>query len=303
LRISYSPGYVAPLPDGHIFPMKKFSGLYNFLIDKNLFSVSDFIEPGMVDFANLCTVHTPRYGFGVWNGDLNRKEIRKMGLPWSKDLAIRSRLAVQGTINTGIMALQDGIAGNLAGGTHHAMPDYGEGFCVYNDVAVAIKVLRQSKWVNRVLVIDCDVHQGNGTAEIFKDEPDVYTFSIHGEKNYPFIKPPSTFDIGLADKTGDREYIHTLSDALDKIFSEFEPELVFYLAGIDPLESDHFGRLSLTLKGLEERDRLVIETVTQKEIPLALLLSGGYAPTLEQTVEAHAIMYAAAKEISAPYFH
>jgi acetoin utilization deacetylase AcuC-like enzyme len=200
------------------------------------------------------------------------------------------------------MALQDGIAGNLAGGTHHAMPDHGEGFCVYNDVAVAIKVLRQSKWVNKVLIIDVDVHQGNGNAAIFQNEPDVYTFSIHGEKNYPFVKPPSDLDVGLPDKTRDKSYLKTLSDSLDKVFNEFSPDLVFYLAGIDPLEEDHFGRLSLSLKGMEERERMVIETVTQKEIPLALLLSGGYAPTIQKTVEAHAIMYKAAKEISAPYF-
>lgn len=303
MRISYSPGYVSTLPDEHIFPMKKFSGLYNYLVSNSIFKPSDFVEPGMVDFANLLTVHTPRYGYGVWNGDLDRKEIRRMGLPWTKDLAIRSRLAVQGTINTGLMALQDGISGNLAGGTHHAMPDYGEGFCVYNDVAVAIKVLRQSKWVNKVLVIDCDVHQGNGTAEIFKDEPDVYTFSIHGEKNYPFVKPPSTLDIGLMDGTKDKEYNQTLTDALSTIFDEFEPDLVFYLAGVDPLETDHFGRLSLSLQGIKERERIVIETVTQKEIPLAFLLSGGYAPTLQQTVEAHAVMFKEALDITSPFFH
>ncbi len=283
--------------------MKKFSGLHQYLIDNGTFSESAFIEPGMVDFANLLTVHTERYGEGVWTGNLTKKEIRRMGLPWSKELAIRSRLAVQGTINAGIMALQDGISGNLAGGTHHAMPDHGEGFCVYNDVAVAVKVLRNSKWAKRILILDCDVHQGNGNAEIFSDEPDVYTFSIHGEKNYPFIKPPSTYDIGLPDETGDKVYVQTLIDALGKIFSEFTPDLVFYLAGIDPLKTDHFGRLSLSTKGLEERDRLVIETITQKEIPLVLLLSGGYAPTLQQTVEAHAIMYKAASEITAPYFH
>lgn len=303
MRISYSPGYVAPLPDGHVFPMKKFSGLHRFLIDTGLTKSSNFIEPSLVDFGNLCTVHTPRYGYGIWNGDLTKKEIRRLGLPWSKGLAIRSRLAVQGTINAGIMALQDGISGNLAGGTHHSMPDYGEGFCVYNDVAVAIRVLQQSKWVSNVLVIDCDVHQGNGTAEIFKDDPNVYTFSIHGEKNYPFKKPPSTFDIGLPDKTGDMYYINTLNDALNKIFSEFKPDLVFYLGGIDPLDTDHFGRLSLSLKGLEERERLVVETVTQMEIPLVVLLSGGYAPSLLETVEAHSIMYKAALELSAPYFH
>jgi acetoin utilization deacetylase AcuC-like enzyme len=302
MRISYSPGYVAPLPDGHIFPMKKFSGLHDYLIDSGLFRESDVVEPSMADFASLYSVHTQRYAQGVWTGNLSRKEIRRMGLTWSKELAIRSRLAVQGTINTGLMALTDGIAGNLAGGTHHAMPDWGEGFCVYNDVAVAIQVLRQSKWVNKVLVIDCDVHQGNGNAAFFEHEPDVYTFSIHGEKNYPFVKPPSSLDVGLADGTGDRDYLRALSDALDRIFGEFEPDLVFYLAGIDPLEEDHFGRLSLSVKGLEERDRMVIESVTRKEVPLALLLSGGYAPTVRQTVMAHAIMYKVAKQMTASYF-
>lgn len=301
-KISYSIGYVAPLPEGHIFPMKKFSGLYSYLTSNGIFPESAFIEPSMVDFGTLCSVHTPRYGEGVWTGNLTKKEIRRMGLPWSKSLAIRSRLAVQGTINAALMALQEGIAGNLAGGTHHSMPDHGEGFCVYNDVAVAIKTLRQSMWVRNVLVIDCDVHQGNGTAEIFKDEPEVFTFSIHGEKNYPFVKPPSTLDIGMPDKTGDRDYINTLTDALGDILARFQPDLVFYLGGIDPLETDHFGRLSLTLNGLMERERLVIETITQKEIPLVLLLSGGYAPSLRETVEAHALMYKAALEISAPYF-
>lgn len=303
MRVSYSPGYVAPLPDGHIFPMKKFSGLHEYLLAKGIIDDKNIVEPGLVDFVNLNLVHTPRYANGLWTGDLSKKEIRKLGLPWSKGLAVRSRLAVQGTINAAIMALQDGISGNLAGGTHHAMPDGGEGFCVFNDVAVAIKVLKQAKWANKILTIDCDVHQGNGTADIFKHDDDVYTFSVHGEKNYPFVKPPSTYDIGLPDGTGDQHYLNTLTDALSKIFNEFTPDLVFYLAGIDPLETDHFGRLSLTLNGLLERERLVIETVTQKEIPLVLLLSGGYAPTLGQTVEAHAIMYQEAKEISKPYFH
>ncbi len=303
MRVSYSFGYDAPLPDDHIFPMKKFTGLHRYLLNHEIIKEKDIVEPSLVDFVNLNLVHTAKYSNDVWRGTLSKKEIRKIGLPWSEGLAIRSRLAVQGTINAGIMALQDGISGNLAGGTHHAMPNAGEGFCVFNDVAVAIKVLKQTKWANKILVIDCDVHQGNGTAEIFKDDPDVYTFSIHGEKNYPFVKPPSTYDIGLPDGTGDREYHQTLTDALSIIFENFQPDLVFYLAGIDPLESDHFGRLSLTLKGLRERERTVIETVTQKEIPLVLLLSGGYAPTLVQTVEAHAIMYKEAVEISKPYFH
>ncbi|MEX0723936.1 MAG: histone deacetylase [Gracilimonas sp.] len=277
--------------------MKKFSGLHSYLTDTGVISKSEVVEPSLVDFSNLITAHTERYAKAVWTGDLDRKEIRRMGLPWSKSLAIRSRLAVQGTINAGLMALQDGIAGNLAGGTHHSMPDHGEGFCVYNDVAVAIKVLKQSMWVNKVLVVDCDVHQGNGTAHIFRDDPNVFTFSIHGEKNYPFQKPPSDLDIGLPDKTGDKEYHEILISAIDQILSEFKPDLVFYLGGIDPLETDHFGRLSLTLSGLRERERIAIESITQKDIPLVLLLSGGYAPTLHDTVVAHAQMYEVAKEM------
>ena len=193
MRVSYSPGYVADIPDDHIFPMKKFRGLHRYLLDKGVLKASEIIEPSMVDHSNLIMAHTPRYAQAIWEGTLDRKEERRMGLPWSKSLAIRSRLAVQGTINAGLMALQDGIAGNLAGGTHHAMPDLGEGFCVFNDVAVAIKVLQQSKWVNKVMVIDCDVHQGNGTAHIFADDPSVFTFSIHGEKKLPIQKTTLEF--------------------------------------------------------------------------------------------------------------
>jgi acetoin utilization deacetylase AcuC-like enzyme len=277
--------------------MKKFRGLHEYLLQKGVISISEVIQPPMVDMSHLLLAHTDRYANGVWKGSLSKKEVRKMGLPWTKSLAVRSRHAVQGTINAGLMALQDGIAGNLAGGTHHAMPDHGEGFCVFNDVAVAIKVLQHSKWVNKVLVIDCDVHQGNGTAQIFSGDPSVFTFSMHGEKNYPFHKPPSDLDIGLPDKTGDSDYHKQLIDALDSILTTFIPDLVFYLGGIDPLETDHFGRLALTLKGLRERERIVIETISGKEFPLVLLLSGGYAPTLEETVIAHAQMYKVAKEM------
>lgn len=283
--------------------MKKFVVLHRYLLDKGIITESQVIEPSLVDFSSLCSVHSPRYASAVWNGTLSRKEERRMGLPWSKSLAIRSRLAVQGTINAGLMALQDGVSGNLAGGTHHAMPDLGEGFCVYNDVAVAIRVLKQAMWVRKVLVIDCDVHQGNGTAEIFKDDEDVYTFSIHGEKNYPFKKPPSTYDIGLPDKTGDAEYINVLSDALSQMYSKFKPDLIFYLAGIDPLETDHFGRLSLTKKGLRERDRIVISSAADRDIPITLLLSGGYSPSVRETAENHAILYESATDIYSSRFN
>lgn len=290
------------MPKEHIFPMKKFSGLHRYLLINNIIREQDVVEPSLADFSNLYTVHTKRYSDGVWTGNLSKKEIRKMGLPWSKELAIRSRLAVQGTLNASIMALQDGMSGNLAGGTHHAMADGGEGFCVYNDVAVAIRVLKQAKWVQKVLVIDCDVHQGNGTAEIFKDDTDVYTFSIHGEKNYPFKKPPSSLDIGLPDKTGDTDYLLTLEKALNHIFEEFSPDLVYYLAGIDPLETDHFGRLSLTLNGLEERERIVIEAAGKRDYPLVLLLSGGYAPSVDQTVKAHSLLYKSGQHLMPKYY-
>lgn len=302
MRVSYSPGYVAPLPEGHIFPMKKFSSLHHYLLQKNVIKEQNVIEPSLAEFANLYTAHTQRYSDSVWTGTLSRKEIRKMGLPWSKELAIRSRLAVQGTINASIMALQDGMSGNLAGGTHHAMPDGGEGFCVYNDVAVAIRVLKQAKWIQKALVIDCDVHQGNGTAEMFKNDRDVFTFSIHGEKNYPFKKPPSSFDIGLPDRTGDDEYLKVLENALNRIYKDFAPDLVFYLAGIDPLETDHFGRLSLTMRGLEARDRLVIEATGERNHPIVLLLSGGYAPTIDQTVEAHSLLYKTGHNLMPKYY-
>jgi len=297
MRVSYSAGYYAPIPKEHIFPMGKFAGLHRYLLDTSVISQKDVVEPSLVDFAHLLCLHTSRYATGIWEGSLSKKEIRRLGLPWSKKLAIRSRLAVQGTINAALMALQDGIAGNLAGGTHHAMPDHGEGFCVFNDVAVAVKTLRHSKWVKHVLVLDCDVHQGNGTAYAFQDEPEVFTCSIHGEKNYPFVKPPSDLDVGLPDGTTDSEYKQVLIDTIDRIFGKFKPDLVFYLGGIDPLETDHFGRLSLTLNGLRERDRIVIETITGKNIPLVLLLSGGYGPTLQDTVVAHAQMYQVAKEL------
>lgn len=297
MRVSYSTGYYAEIPDEHIFPMKKFQGLYDYLTDRNIISEHHIIEPTMIDMHDLLTVHSPEYANAVWDGSLTRKEERRMGLPWTKSLAIRSRLAVQGTLNAGLMALQDGIAGNLAGGTHHAMPEHGEGFCVFNDVAVAIRVLKQSKWVNKVLVIDCDVHQGNGTAFTFAGDEDVFTFSIHGANNYPFKKPPSDLDVGLPDGTGDQEYKKALIDALHTILDQFTPDLVFYLGGIDPLETDHFGRLSLSLAGLKERDRIVLESIKQQNIPLVLLLSGGYAPTLKETVVAHAQMYEVAKEM------
>lgn len=297
MRVSYAPGYYAPIQEDHVFPMRKFEQLHRYLLDTGTLRDMDVITPREADYTDLSLVHTDYYLSGILDGQLTRKEERRLGLPWSPGLARRSRLAVQGTMNAAMMALQDGVAGNLAGGTHHSMPNHGEGFCVFNDVAIAIRSLRRSMWINRVMVIDCDVHQGNGTAHIFADDPNVFTFSMHGEKNYPFRKPPSSLDIGLPDKTGNAEYLKTLVQALDTIFSRFQPDIVFYLGGIDPLETDHFGRLSLTLKGLREREETVIRYVKEKNIPLLLLLSGGYAPTVAETARAHAQMFEVATEV------
>ena len=291
MRVSYSPGYTAEIPAKHIFPMGKFDGLHRYLTERQILSESQIIEPRLADPSTLRQYHTERYLNCILHGLLDRKEERRLGLPWSKSLAIRSRLAVQGTINASLMALQDGISGNLAGGTHHSFPDHGEGFCVFNDVGIAIRTLKQAMWIKKALIIDCDVHQGNGNAAFFAGDNDVFTFSIHGEKNFPFKKPPSDLDIGLPDKTADKEYLETLDAALNNILSGFTPDLVYYLGGIDILETDHFGRLAISRNGLRERDRIVIERMFNAGIPLVLVLSGGYAPTLQETVSAHANMF------------
>lgn len=296
-RVSYSPGYYAPIPENHAFPMRKFEGLFRYLTEQQIIPLNNVIEPTLAEVSALMKVHSQAYINEIQFGFEDKKRERRLGLPWSKGLCNRSFLAVQGTMNAALMALQDGISGNLAGGTHHAFPDHGEGFCVFNDVAVAIQNLRASMWFKKVLIVDCDVHQGNGTAAFFANDSDVFTFSIHGEKNYPFSKPPSDLDIGLPDKTNDSDYLKVLETALAKILSNFNPDIVFYLGGIDVLEDDRFGRISLSMDGLRKRDECVIEAITQKHIPLVLLLSGGYAPSLDQTVKAHASMFLAAKQI------
>lgn len=296
MRVSYHPGYYAEISDEHVFPMRKFEGLHAYLLEHKVINPKEVIPPKQVDFQHLYLVHSRQYVSDIMNGTLTRKEERRLGLPWSPSLAVRSRLAVQGTMNASLMALQDGIAGNLAGGTHHAYPGHGEGFCVYNDVSVAIRALKWSKWVSRVLVVDCDVHQGNGTAAIFADDPDVFTFSMHGEKNYPFRKPPSDRDVPLEDGMRDRRYLEILERELNSVLDRFNPDIVFYLGGIDPLSDDKYGRLELSMKGLEEREELVIRKITGMNLPLVLLISGGgYGPPLEDTIKAHATMYEVAK--------
>lgn len=303
MRVSYHDGYTVPLPERHPFPMGKFAALHALLLREGVVRPDEVVAPREADRADLLLVHTPRYLDALFSGTMSPAEVRRMGLPWSPGLVRRSVLAVQGTINAASMALLDGVAGNLAGGTHHAMPDGGEGFCVLNDVAVALRVLQRSGWIRRALVVDLDVHQGNGNAAFFGDERawpagGVYTLSLHGEKNFPFRKPPSTRDVGLPDGTGDEAYLDALARGLPEALDAARPDLVVYLAGVDVVAGDRFGRLALSRGGLARRDRFVCETVRAVGVPLCLLLSGGYArrgpggaSLPDETADLHATVY------------
>ncbi len=297
MRVSWSPGYVVPLPEGHPFPMGKFAALHRILLAEGVVRPQDVIEPHEAQWADLRLAHGGGYLGALADGSLERAAERRMGLPWSLALVRRSRLATQGTLNAALMALEDGVAGNLAGGTHHAFADWGEGFCVLNDVAVSIRVLKRRGFVRRVLVVDLDVHQGNGTAAIFAGDPDVFTFSVHGEKNFPFRKETSSLDVGLPDGTGDTAYLDALARHLGGVFAETRPDLVFYLAGVDPVAGDRFGRLALTPTGLRERDRFVLQTVRRLGAPVVIVLSGGYAPTPERTADLHATVFREAADV------
>ncbi len=304
MRVSYSDGYVVALPEGHPFPMEKFPALRDILLRDGLLRPGDIGVPAPADWDQLRLVHTNQYLDTLRHGRMDRKAERRMGLPWSEQLVQRSRLAVGGTVQAARMALQDGIAANLAGGTHHAFPDHAEGFCVLNDMGVAIRLLRAEGHIERALVIDLDVHQGNGTAAVFAQDEASFTFSMHGERNYPFAKVASSLDVGLPDGTGDADYLAQLQTHLPAIFAAARPDLVFYLAGVDPLAGDRFGRLQLTEAGLRQRDRAVLSTIRQHDVPAVLLMSGGYAPTPQETARLHAITHhEAAAVFSLPSLH
>ena len=295
-RLFYSPYYYVEIGEGHVFPIKKFELVRNKLLAEGTLTSVEIIEPQPAPVEAVRLVHTEDYISRLIEGTLTAKEIRKLGLPWSKSLVRRSFLATSGTIGAAKHALNSGTASNLAGGTHHAYPDRGEGFCVLNDVAVAIRVLQKEKLAERFLVIDCDVHQGNGTAFIFKDDREVFTFSMHGAKNYPLFKEVSNLDIELPDKTGDREYLETLEEALPRIFLH-NPDIIFYLGGADPFEKDKLGRLNLTMEGLKKRDEMVLTFAKDHHTPVVTTMSGGYALDINDTVEIHANTIRVVKQV------
>jgi acetoin utilization deacetylase AcuC-like enzyme len=292
-----SDHYVIELPPHHSFPIQKYRLVREAMLADGTLGPGDLLEPDLADPRDIRLVHTAEYWERLSTGTLEPTALRRLGLPWSESLVRRSRASVQGTLTASRIAIRDGIGINLAGGTHHAFADRGEGYCVLNDIAVAIRVLQRDAWMQRVAIIDCDVHQGNGTAAIFAGEADVFTFSMHGAKNYPLVKVPGSLDIPLEDGTGDEEYLKELREAVPWILETFRPGLIFYLAGVDPHERDRLGRLRLTHAGLRARDEYVLQTCRNAGIPVAVTLGGGYGHDLQDTVLAHCNTVRAARAV------
>ena len=293
----YSDHYVIDLPATHSFPIQKYRLIRERLLSEGTLGPDALLEPTPAAPEDICRVHTREYWERLSAGTLSPKAIRRMGLPWSEALVGRSRASVQGTLSAARIAIRELVGINLAGGTHHAFPDHGEGYCVLNDIAIAIRALQHDAWMQRMAVIDCDVHQGNGTAAIFADEPDVFTFSIHGANNYPLHKIPGDLDIELPDGTGDDDYLRALAPPVGRILADFQPGLIFYIAGADPHERDRLGRLRLSHDGLRRRDEFVLRACRDAGLPVAITLGGGYGQDIDDTVEAHCNTVRAARAI------
>jgi len=288
LTVWSSSRYTFPLPEGHRFPVAKYAMLREAVIVEGIVPADHVLDPPRATDDAVALVHTPEYVRRFCDGTLDAAELRRLGFPWSPALVERSYRAVGGTIAAARHALSTGISMNLAGGTHHAFPDHGEGFCVFNDVAVAIRLLRRDGLVRRAAVVDLDVHQGNGTHAIFAGDDDVYTFSMHGGKNYPFHKVAGTLDVDLEDRTGDETYLALLMEHLPAVLATSAPDVVFYIAGADPHEGDALGRLSLTFEGLARRDAYVISQCREVGLPVVITIGGGYGKLISDTVEVHA---------------
>lgn len=288
MRAFYSDHFVLPLPDGHKFPMAKYSKLRERVIADGIVSVADLHEAPAAAWDDLETVHTPEYVRAVAAGTLPREIQRRIGFPWSPQMVDRSRRSVGATIASARAAVGQGCAVNLAGGTHHAFADRGEGYCVFNDVAVAARVVQRDNLATRIAIVDCDVHQGNGTAAIFAGDSDVFTFSMHGARNFPFRKERSDLDVAFEDGTGDEEYLAALELHLERVIETHRPDFVFYLAGADPYEGDRLGRLKLSIAGLAQRDAHVLSRCRREGLPVAISMSGGYCPDVEDIVTIHA---------------
>ena len=287
MKVCYSDRYLIPLIPTHPFPMQKYRLVRDRLLEENSITHWHLIEPDLAADEDILLIHTDDYWFRCKSGNLTPAEIRRIGFPWTPRLVYRSQASVQGTLIAAKNALRDGIASNLAGGTHHAFPDHGEGYCVLNDIAIAARVLQREGLAQKIAVVDCDVHQGNGTAAIFQNDESVFTFSMHGEKNFPLRKEKSTVDVNLPEGIGDEEYLNLLQSHLPKMLAEFKPDFIFYQAGVDPHERDRLGKLKLTLDGLKLRDEFVIGNCRERNIPVVTTMGGGYGKNILDTVEAH----------------
>jgi acetoin utilization deacetylase AcuC-like enzyme len=285
MKVFYSDQFVLPLPEGHRFPMKKYSMLRERVA--GICEKGEMCVPHAVTDKEILRAHDGGYLEKVVSGGLTALEMRRIGFPWSTRMVERSRRASGGTLDACRVALKEGLSSNLAGGTHHAFRDRGEGFCVLNDSAIAARALKSEGLVDKVIVLDTDVHQGNGTAAILSKDPDVFTFSIHGAKNFPFHKEESDLDIGLPDGADDGVFLDALSKGLEQVLDLVNWDLAIFLAGADPFEGDRLGRLSVTKEGLSERDRLVLESCRERGLPVVATMAGGYAREIEDIVDIH----------------
>ena len=297
LHIAYHTIYKHHLPDGHRFPMAKYDLLPRQLMHEGTCTQDNFFEPTIIDDVHILRCHTSEYLTNLKALEIERREARKIGFPLSKELVERELIIAQGTIEGCQYALEHGIAMNVAGGTHHAYTDHGEAFCMLNDQAIGARYLQAQGLAKKILMIDLDVHQGNGTAEIFKDDPSVFTFSMHGKANYPFKKEISDLDIALETGIDDAQYLKILKDTLPTLIDQQQPDFVFYLSGVDILASDKLGKLGCTLQGCKERDRYVLQTCKDANIPVQCSMGGGYSPDIKIIIEAHANTYRLAQDI------
>lgn len=296
MKVYYSDHYTLELPEGHRFPMSKYQMLRNYLLEHHILEPHELVECPLADKDLLRLAHTPEYIEAIADGSVDIKIMKRIGFPWSKDLYTRSCATVGGALAAALSALENQISGNLAGGTHHAHADRGEGYCVFNDIAVASRYLQQHQLANRIAIIDLDVHQGNGNSSILMGDPKLFIFSMHGEKNYPFHKVASHLDIALPDGADDELFLKNLSAGLEHVQS-FNPDFIFYQMGVDPLKEDKLGKMNLSFEGLMKRDEMVLRYAQRAKIPLSLALGGGYADPIELSVTAYANTYRVLKRI------
>ncbi len=296
MHVYFSDHYTLPLPAEHRFPMKKYRMLRNYLLENKIITKQELHESPIATEDLLRLAHTNEYIEAMKTGEVDSQIIKRIGFPWSFELYQRSCATVGGALQSALSALKDQIAGNLAGGTHHAHADRGEGYCVFNDIAVAARYLIKNKLTERIAIIDLDVHQGNGNSSILKNDPEIFIFSMHGEKNYPFVKVPSHLDIALPSGADDEMYLTNLEIGLAEV-KKFNPSFIFYQMGVDPLKEDKLGLMNLTFEGLMKRDEMVLSYAKENHIPISLALGGGYAVPIELSVEAYANTYRVAKKI------